>query len=307
VKGGRIVGRGGVQYDGRLYRLASTDKQLAYFGERVDVRINPDDVRSAIILDFKTGAYVCDAIADDVDATYDVRDEITRERMVRVKRDERELKRSAAAHVEGAKERLVQHRTTLLRYHRKRQVQRQAAMVNGPEAARDNVTVFVPALSAVVRDAEATRSTSVGEMVSETASELPAICIVSRPRQRRGKKKLNIKRRQKGAFSWAMIAAQLGVAPQSLTRYRNGQSPWPDGMQAKFEQLAALRGTPAATASVTVATRPPRGYGRGARSWQAIARELGVSYNSLVRYRNGKSPWPAGMEERFHSLAAART
>jgi putative transposase len=282
VKNGRIVGRNGVQYDGRLYRLSSAQRQLEYFGTRVDVRINPDDQRKAIVLDLRTGAFVCEATADDEDATYDTRDVQTRERMARVRRDERQLKRMVAGYTEGAKERLAESRGVLLQFHQEH-VQIECAAV-------------VPVLSSVAREA--------AEACGDGAQQSTRVCIVSRPRQPRGKKKPNIRRRRRDALSWKMIAAQLGVAVASLARYRNGASAWPPGMKEQFDALAARR-TQTELVQADAVPTPARSYGREGSSWAAIARELGTSYASLVRYRSGQVPWPAGMEERFRAVLSS--
>jgi hypothetical protein len=37
-------------------------------------------------------------------------------------------------------------------------------------------------------------------------------------------------------------------------------------------------------------------------SYGSIAKMLGISLRTLVRYRNGQLQWPAGMKERFESI-----
>jgi hypothetical protein len=45
-----------VRHEGRIYSPTSLQKHLEYWGERVDVRANPDDQRVVMIYDRKTGA-----------------------------------------------------------------------------------------------------------------------------------------------------------------------------------------------------------------------------------------------------------
>jgi Mu DNA binding, I gamma subdomain/Mu transposase, C-terminal len=118
LAGGRFVGRLGVRVDGRIYRLALLEKQFEYFGQRVDVRVNADDPRVVILLDRKTGAYICEAHLDELRATYDTRDEITRFLIARTFRDVYALRRMAARAVGGdVRTRLAEHAAVMLAYY----------------------------------------------------------------------------------------------------------------------------------------------------------------------------------------------
>jgi len=116
--GTRIVGRLGVRIDGRTYRLSALEKQFEYFGERVEVRIWPDDPRRVVLFDRKTGGYICDAVLDEVLATYDTRDDVTKWLIARTFRDIYALRRMAARAISGdVKARLAEHARVMLAYY----------------------------------------------------------------------------------------------------------------------------------------------------------------------------------------------
>ena len=173
VNGGRIVGRNGVQYDGRTYRLTSLEKHLEYFDERVDVRVNPDDQRVAAVFDWNTGRYVCKAFVEP-EATYDTRDELTRQIIARVFRDGRDLQRMAKEEIEGARERLAEYRRARVAYLVERVRQLQAARQEQTAlaaAGMHSAVVMFPGLSTEGRDAAR-------ESVSGPSDELAASAIL---------------------------------------------------------------------------------------------------------------------------------
>ncbi len=312
VKGGRVVGQNGVQHEHRVYRLASLEKHLEYFGERVDFRVNPDDQRVGIIFDRRTGAYVCEAIVDPEDATYSTRDEVTRQLIARVFRDGKELQKMAAAHVEGAKERLVEYRRARIAYLRRRigelELERKQQGATGTEGA----VVMIPELSAAARQIELTESLVVAVLDADDAANDGALCVVS-TRKRREPRRASDKPCHRGTLSYAAIAKRLGVSTPMLLRYRSGTTPWPAGMKEQFEQCERLR-TSRATEDTSlealariVPTQARARQVRGELSYAQIAKSLGVSSLTLVRYRTGRRPWPAGMKERFEELEHRRS
>lgn len=294
IKGGRVVGNNGVRHDGRIYRLESLHKHLEYWGERVDVRINPDDVREAIIYDFRTGAYVCYARLLD-EATYDTRDDITRELIARVFRDGRDLLRMAKEHVEGAKERLAEYRQAKLEYLIRRatevQTERDRKAVLLTEATP--VAVIGP-FSSVVRNQEAARP---AELTANLVAEVPdqdestasqsAACTVS-GRQRPAKAAAKVRR-----VGYAQIADKLGTSRRNLYRYMTEKLPWPEGMKEEFDILVRARITGAdLTLPATNAKRKPRRtWSDGEFSYANIAKRLGMTRKALQLCRDGKRPW----------------
>jgi putative transposase len=321
VKGGRIVGPNGVLHGAYTYRLTSLHKHLAYFGERVDMRVNPDDVRDAMIFDRRTGAYVCDARLDD-EATYDTRDEITRQLIRRVFGDGKELLKMAREHVAGAEERLREYREAKLAYLIRRfeeieAVRREAhAALTGTdvvtvisrysqvEHARSAAPVeLTPEMVLAVLDADAAPQDA-----TDTA-EMPVLCVVApRTRERKAKAAARASRRRDDRVTWQVIADRLAISKKSLERYRQGVQPWPEGMKERYEKLLKLRGT----ADDTAITLPPepsqprRTRADGALSWANIARALGVAPKTLERCRRGKRPWPEGVRDRFEELSRQR-
>jgi hypothetical protein len=312
VKGGRIVGQNGVLHDGYIYRLASLQKHLEYFGERVDIRINPDDVREALVYDRRTGAYVCDARLDD-EATYDTRDEITRQLIARVFRDGKELLKMARAHVEGAKERLAEYRLAKLEYliGRAREIEAARREAEAALTGTDAVTV-ISQFSAMSREREAAQPIEltagvVAEILDADAPADPApLCVVSK--RKREQKPRSGGRRNDG-LTWQEIADRLGVSKTALDRYRKGVNPWPAGFMERFERYERLR----ARASVEEVQLPDdptparRLRSDGEFSWANIAATLGMSVKILGRCRDGKRPWPHGTKERFDDLVRQRT
>ncbi len=306
VKGGRMVDRNGVSYQNRTYRLASLEKHLEYYGERVDLRINPDDERTAIVLSRTTGEYICEAVVDPHDAGYDTREAITRDLIARVFHDCKELQRMAAAHVAGAKERFAEYRRARIEHVRRlvaemdAQRQPQVAAAGGAAAV-----VMIPELSAAARQLELTASAVAAVLDANDAQTAPALCVVSPRRPKRPKTVTGNHRT--GDLSYGEIAHRLGMSRKSLLRYRGGKLPWPIGMQDRFEAFERLRASEAPEielASLLEATpTPPRRERRtGESSYQSMAVQLGVTRQMLVRYRTSKVPWPEGLRERFEAL-----
>lgn len=149
LAGGRIVGRLGVQCDGRIYRLAALEKQFEYFGERVDVRVWPDDPRRVILLDRKTGGLICDALLDEMLATYDTRDQITKWLIARTFRDVYALRRMAARAIGGdVQQRLTEHARVMLAYY---ESLTDPAAKSAPESATETLS-FLSRLADFARD-----------------------------------------------------------------------------------------------------------------------------------------------------------
>jgi hypothetical protein len=309
IKGGRIVGNNGVRHEGRVYRLTSLQKHLEYWGERVDVRINPDDVREAIIYDRRTGAYVCYARLLD-EATYDTRDEVTRELIGRVFRDGRELLRMAKAHVDGAKERLAEYRQAKLEFLMRRaaeiQVERDQKKAALAEATPTPATVIGP-LSAVARQPEAARTELTESLISEIldrdemADSRTDACTVSTRRR--------ATKATKTRLGYEQIAKKLGTSRRSLHRYMSGDLPWPVGLKEEFEILLRLKTT---GADVTLTAyrddrQPRRTRSDGEFSYANIAKAIGMTRKMLELCRGGKRPWPEGAKERFVELERQRT
>ena len=320
VSGGREVGRNGVQYDKRTYRLASLEKHLLYFGERVDMRVNPDDPRVAAIFDERTGRYVCKATVE-AEATYSTRDEVTRKIIARVFRDCAELERLAKQEVEGARERLAEYRRA--------RVAHLAACVQEMRSARqarlavDSVTpalVMVAGMSADQRVAvhefatDAPDQITVNDFVEVLDAEegAPSALCVAAPRRTRAPKSPATWTRNVGELSYEAIADLLGVSRRNLRRYRNGELPWPVGVKERFDILQMRRNGAASDDVPAVLpmpprprqTRVPRAY--SGWSYTKIAAHLGISRNSLRLYRSGKQPWPAGLREEYEELERQR-
>jgi hypothetical protein len=330
VSGGRVVGNNGVRHDGRIYRLTSLQKHLEYWGERVDVRVNPDDQRVAMIFDRQTGVYVCKALVDVQDATYDTRDEVTRQLIARVFSDGKHLLRMAKEHIEGAKERLVEYRLAKIEYLTRRHREIEATREKRQNALGGSapVTVIGP-MSAVAREREAPqpielRATVIAEVLkadelaasifqainADAPSQETPLCVVS-TRKRKPKVKTGRQRRD-GTLRFAEIARRLGTSTKSLERYRQGINPWPEGMKERFEAYERLRTAgPSETAALVLPdepapAKPRRTRGDGELSYANIAKTLGMSRKTLDRCRQGKRSWPAGIEERFEELQRRR-
>lgn len=310
IKGGRIVGTNGVLHGGHVYRLASLQKHLEYFGERVDVRLNPDDVRDAMVFDRRTGAYVCDARLDD-EATYDTRDEITRQLIARVFGDGKELLKMARSHVEGAKERLAEYRRAKLDYLTRRAQEIDAARREAEAAltGTDIVTV-ISRFSGVERDAagpvELTASVITEVLDADAPSDPAPLCVVS---TRKREQRVTMGRHRNDRLTWQDIAERLGTTRSSLDRYRRGANPWPEGMKDRFDALARLRtgGTgPEGLVAEETPARPRRTRAEGEHSWARIATALGMSLKTLNRCRRDERAWPDGVKERFEELVRQR-
>lgn len=317
LKGGRVVGPNGVRHEGRIYRLASLQTHLEYFGERVAVRANPDDQRELLVFDRRSGAFVCKAHADEQDATYDTRDEITRRLISRVFSDGKKLLRMARAQVEGADERLAEYRRAKIEY----LVRRGREIAAAREAAKRRLAESAPVavigpFSSVAGEVEAAAQPFeltpevIDEVLREdeplqaTASMEPSACRVAPRNPNRNKRTTPGPR----ALSYTKIAAHLGVCIVSLFKYRRGETAWPEGMREQFEALEGLRSASPETISAALAALPARSRKsrRGEHSYKAIAAALGRSLNSLLLYRSGKVPWPDGLKERFEELERRR-
>jgi hypothetical protein len=298
IKGGRMVGPNGIRHEGRLYRLASLQKHLEYFGERVDVRTDPDNQCSAMIFDRGTGAFVCKASADVHDATYNTRDEITRRLIARVFSDGKELMRMAQAHVEGAKERFAEYRRARIAHlvERAREIaaDREAKKAALSEAAP---VAVISSFSAIAREGRS------GGGIGRT-----------HVRTRRGNPSSRGSREAGAAAPLHRLDTSASRTSRgSLLRYKSGKLPWPEGMKERFEEYERLRAT---LPSDAVPERlPPEGGGKprrtradGELSFRSIAEALGMSLKTLERCRQGKRAWPdEGTERRFEELERRRT
>jgi len=332
VSGGRVVGNNGVRHDGRIYRLTSLQKHLEYWGERVDVRVNPDDQRVAMIYDRQKGVYICKALVDAQDATYDTRDEVTRQLITRVFSDGKHLLRMAKTHVEGAKERLVEYRLAKIEYLTRRHREIEATRERRQTALGGSapVTVIGP-LSAVARERDALEqpaelsATVIAEVLkadelaataaqaidTDAPTQTAPLCVVS-TRKRKPKVRTGRQRRD-GTLRFAEIARRLGTSTKSLERYRQGINPWPEGMKERFEAYERLRtvapneGDALVLPDEPAPVRPRRTRGEGDLSYANIAKTLGMSLKTLNRCREGKRAWPEGVKERFEELERRRT
>jgi len=325
VPGGRVVGNNGVRHDGRIYRLDSLRKHLEYWGERVDVRINPDDQRVAMIFDWRSGAYVCKAHADLQDATYDTRDEVTRALIARVFSDGKHLLQMAKEHVEGAKERLVEYRRAKIAYLTRRAEECEAARNQANRAASTADIVTMALFSGVPRHEDSSRRELTPELVAEVlTADLPENCAegdLTLPGDG-GLCVARTARRQKPArlhrLTIPAIAKRLGRSDATLRLYVSGKRSWPVGMKEEYEALARLSYATAeeleAALSMrspfTPAERPPSKSSRKEKaarphrlSVEAIAKHLGRSDTCLRAYRSGARPWPAGMREAYEELS----
>ncbi|HET7437500.1 MAG TPA: Mu transposase C-terminal domain-containing protein [Thermoanaerobaculia bacterium] len=310
VKGGRFVGNNGIKYEGRTYRLTSLSKHLSYWGERVDMRVNPDDQTHAMVFDRRTGAFVCEARVDVQDATYSTSDDVTRHLIGRVFRDGRDLLRMAKANVEGAAERLIEYRAAKLEYLTRRVVgHRESRIAKAAALAADggtSVTVIGPLSAyshdraATAVDTDATQEEIVSVLDEDAAAEAAALCVPAGPKRVKGP---SAYRRYDG-LKFADIAARLDIGVASLTRYRAGLAPWPAGMKERFDDYLRQRAT---VTSVVEAARPKQVTKLNPDlSYRKIAAHLGVSLAQLGRYRAAVCPWPAGMKERYDMLQAQR-
>ena len=247
VENGRIVGNNGVVFEGRIYRLVLLHKHLEYWGERVDVRVNPDDQRVAMIYDRRTGAYVCKALVDAQDATYDTRDEVTRRLIARVFSDGKQLLRMAKSHVEGSKERLPEYRRAKIEYLMRRAREIQAARKELRAEIKDAGVTVIGRYSALAREEKEEASELSAAVVAEILDADDAqmnetatpLCVVSK-RTRKPRAKQPYQRRE-GDLRFTEIARILGTTDSSLHRYRTGITAWPEGMEARFEKYKHLR------------------------------------------------------------------
>lgn len=308
IKGGRIVDQNGIRFEKRTYRLESLEKHLEYFGERVDVRINPDDPRYGIALSRTTGEYICNLAVDPDDATYSTRDAVTRELIARVFHDGRELQQMAAAHVEGASERFAEYRRARIAY-LKRRLAEVDARRSAKAANSDGAVVLIPQLSAAAREIELTES-AVARVLDDAdeATATSALCV---PAERRPKRATSAQRGAAPQFTYAEIVKRLGISNTTLHYYRTGVRPWPAGMRERFDQLERLRCSPVEVTPEMLDAIAPKGAEtvvrerhEGAASWPAVAAALGTNQSSLWYFRTGRRPWPAGMKEKFDELLA---
>lgn len=323
VKGGRIMDVNGIRHDGHIYRLESLQKHLEYFGERVDVRINPDDQRVAMIFDGRTRAYVCDAHLDD-EATYDTRDERTRQLIARVFSDGKELMRMAKAHVEGATERLAEYKRARIEYLVQRAEENEARRRDAQAtlaAAASPITV-ISEFSGIARERNATPSIELTadalaaifdaeDAAREESREAGSLCVVS-TRKRKVKAQTG-RRRHEHTLRMTDIAQRLGTTATSLYRYQRGVNPWPEGMKERFDAYIKLRAASDADVAAMLpaldadkAAKPRRTRNDGEFSWKNIAQTLGMHWKLLERCRKGQRSWPEGMKERFEELERLR-
>ncbi|MGN6185062.1 MAG: Mu transposase C-terminal domain-containing protein [Thermoanaerobaculia bacterium] len=313
LKGGRIVGRTGVREQGRWYRLSSLRQHLNYYGERVSVRINPNDERRAMLFDWRTGQVICEAVASTEDATYDTRDEITRRIIERVYGDGKELMRMANEYVAGSRERLIEYRAAKLEYltQRSREITanrlRLAAQVEGMAPVLVGQFTTEPeydllTLQAVLDEDDARAK-------AEAAAEVARLCVVA---PRRADIPAPAPRTKPRVLRTREIAERLGCTQVSYNEYKRGATPWPsEEMRLEAERLELLRDASSAEIEAALAEppryqRPPVAHHTGDATLKAIAAELGVAVGSLRRYRNGRRKWPAGLKERHDQLCAER-
>lgn len=321
VKGGRIVDVNGIRHDGQIYRLESLQKHLEYFGERVDVRINPDDQRVAMIFDGRTRAYVCDALLDG-EATYDTRDERTRQLIARVFSDGKALVRMARMHVEGAQERLAEYKRARIEYLVRRAEENEARRREAQAALSASATpvTVIGEFSAVARDRDAAQPI---ELTAQTLAEVldaddaareesaTTLCVVS-ARKRKVKAETG-RRRHDHTLRMTDIAERLGTTATSLYRYQRGVNPWPAGLKERFDAYVKLRsaGDAEIAASLPVLdgaapAKPRRTRSDGEFSWRSIAQTLGMHWKLLERCRKGERSWPEGKKEQFEELVRQR-
>jgi hypothetical protein len=256
---------------------------------------------------------VCDARLDD-EATYDTRDEITRQLIARVFRDGKELLRMARAHVEGAKERLAEYRRAKLEYLIQRAEEIEAARREAEAALTGTGAVTVISrFSAVSRERDAERpieltANVVAEILDADPSADPApLCVVSAPKRAPNPRGGH----RNDSITWQEIADRLGISKTALDRYRHGVNPWPVDVKERFEKYERLRHA-ARTEEIQLPDDEPTTAKRRLRSdgefsWANIAATLGMSVTSLERCRAGKRPWPNGTKERFDELVRRRT
>ena len=323
VEGGRIVGNNGVQVEGRIYRLGSLQKHLEYWGERVDVRMNPDDQRVAMIFDQRTGAYVCKALVDAQDATYDTRDEVTRQLIARVFSDGKHLQRMAKDYTDGARERLAEYKRAKIGYLTRRARENDAARSERRAALTTTPPVTViGSLSAAARGDEAAHpieltASAIAEVLDADAAEREfeavsgvPLCVVST--RKREAKVSTERRRYDGALRYKEIANRLGTTASSLKRYRDGVSPWPEGMKERYEEYVRIRAmAPRDTTALPLPAelmpaKPRRTRVDGELTYENIAKAIGIDRKMLDRCRKGKRSWPEGTKERYEEFAERR-
>jgi hypothetical protein len=312
LKDGRVVGRNGVREQGRLYRLSSLRQHLNYYGEKVSVRINPNDQRMAMLFDWNTGQVICEAVASTEDATYDTRDAITRRIIERVYGDGKELMRMAREYVAGSRERLAEYRVAKLEYitQRSREIGanrvRLAAHVEG--VAPVVVGQFsTPEQEFNLHTLEAILDEDDARERAQAAAEAARLCVVA-PRREEipsapPKAKPRVPTRRE-------IAQRLGCSYGSYNEYKRGATPWPcEEMRLESERLELLRDASSAEIEAVLA-EPPR-YQRapivhhtGDATLKAIAARLGRSESGLRKYRSGRLPWPAGLQEEYDKVCA---
>jgi hypothetical protein len=171
--GTRIVGPMGIRYQKQTYRLTSLEKQFYYFASPVEVRIDPEDERVAALFDVETGAYVCDARLDDSPATYWSSDILTQYRIHQMLAESRELKRRAAREVDaGAKQRIAETLRARFEYYLELIANEQSLA----GASGSGTTLFVPDLSAVAREREASLASTDRQIPAPVA---PALSLVA--------------------------------------------------------------------------------------------------------------------------------
>lgn len=288
AKSGRVVGRNGVQCGNRIYRLSSSDVQFNYYGQKVDIRINPDNTEQAIVLDLCTGKYLCDAVVD-AEATYDTRDEVTQRLIARTFSEGKQFIKKAKAYVDGSRTRLREHSTAKLAQQTERAAEledkRQKAIAKLPPPAEPPVQLTGGLESALRFDESApVKPRPTGEASAENAS-------LRTRKQKNPHPKM---------YTYAEFARRHGFSVVMLHYYRIKKHPWPEGIEERFEEFLRQRagGRPtreAAKSLLETATKPKlRQFEmrRGEHSYAQIAKKLGISRNLLSDYHTGRRRWP---------------
>lgn len=308
VKGGRLVGRNGVQYGNRIYRLSSRDVQYKYFGERVDIRISPDDADKAIVVDYKTGKYLCKAHIDTEEATYDTRDEVTQRLIARTRSDAKHFLKRAAAQVEGSRTRLREYGAAKVAHLENRNAQLE-------EARTLAIAELPPPVEPPVALTSGFPNVSAEPMAQSDESAHDALLIETSGNANESSAAAPRNTKHPRMLTYAEFARQHGFSDVMLFYYRSGKTPWPRGVEKRFREFERLRaaGQPtreAAEALLAPKTKPQirrLDQVRGQLSYSGIAKALGIGRRSLNEYRAGLRPWPsAELKARFDEFEQLR-